>query len=549
MLLLSTVLLSLSLPGAIFKDGLGFLAFIALIPLFYVIRNTSFKAVWLYGFFYGFVFYRIFNFWLASFHPLANLITQIIKGAEMIGLFLALKAVDRWFDERLSFFFQALVFVAYYYLAQSWFAGYPYGTIAYALFKYKILIQISDLFGIWGLIIMLVVPQAFIGGYLCKRLSRTVCDYCESFRSYLLANRIAVILYIAAFTFQIVYGCISYANWTRAEEDTSFRVATVQHNADSWKGGFTTYERNFHNLSRMSLEALEENPDMIVWSETAFVPSVYWYTNYPYTGDAEGEDFDYLRKIQGLVDEFVDFASNIGVPLLTGNPRGELAPGATEPYTEDGDWNKIDYNSVILFDEGEIKDSYLKQHLVPFTEHFPYEKQLPLLYNFLLANDYNWWEEGKESKVFTTSNGITFSTPICFEDIFGELCADFIDNGADLLVNMTNDSWSGSVVSERQHAAMAVFRAVENRRTVLRGTNSGITSLITPDGTIQGEMEPFTMGWRIWDVPVFSNSSYGKTLYTRTGDVFARCCVYLSLAILCTGAVLSGIRNFRKKHV
>ncbi len=548
LLLGSAFLLALAFPSFCSKDGWGFLAFIALIPLFAVIRNTTWKTVGFYGFLYGYVFYWIFNYWLSAFHPLANVLVQVIKGTEMIPLFFALKAADRWFSEKYSFLIQAVFFTAYYYLAQSWFAGYPYGTIAYALFKYKVLIQIVDLFGIWGLCIILVLPQAFLGRWVCDYFSKTSCKKADGFWSSVKESKIGLLIWCVLFLFQIVYGIISLSYWSKADEDKSFTVATVQHNADSWKGGYTTYERNFFNLKKMSLEAMQKNPDMVIWSETAFVPSVNWYTNYPYTGDKTGGNFDYLKSIQILVDDFVEFGKNLGVPLLTGNPSSVLGEGTTEPYTEDGDWNnKKDYNSIILFDEGKIKQTYLKQHLVPFTEHFPYEKQLPALYNLLKANDYHWWEKGFESVVFETSNGITFSTPICFEDIFGYLNADFVNAGADLLVNMTNDSWSGSVASERQHMAMAVFRAVENRRTMLRGTNSGITCLITPDGKIQDEMEPFKMGWKIWDVPVYSSETYGKTLYTRTSDISANVFVWFSYAILAAGLAVTITKKVKEK--
>jgi hypothetical protein len=105
------------------------------------------------------------------------------------------------------------------------------------------------------------------------------------------------------------------------------------------------------------------------------------------------------------------------------------------------------------------------------------------LYALLKANDYKWWEKGTEATVFSY-DGVRFSTPICFEDIFGSLNATFVRNGADMLVNLTNDSWSGSVPAEMQHLGLAVFRAVENRRPLIRGTNSGITCLVTPSGKI-----------------------------------------------------------------
>ena len=555
LLLASAFILAMAHPSFLSDDGFGFLAFFALIPVFAVIRNSTWKVVSLYGFIFGCAYYAIFNYWLTTFHPYAILIVTIIKAAEMLLLFTALKAVDSWFSKilkgklsKLIPLLQAIVWVAYSYLSQSWFAGYPYGTIAYALYRYKVLIQIADLFGIWGLNFMLVLPQAFLGAWFCDHYSKTKTLQSDGILQHLKANKILVISYAVLLIAQIIYGIITLNFWQNAEEDNTFRVATVQHNADSWKGGYTTYKKNFLNLKRMSLEAAQENPDMIIWSETAFVPSVDWYTNYPYEGDDEGDTFDYLRDIQELVDEFVEFGTQLGIPLLTGNPSGVIKDETQPAYDEEGNWNKTDYNTVILFDDGEIKQTYRKQHLVPFTEHFPYEKQLPWLYNLLKANDYHWWEEGTESVVFETSNGIKFSTPICFEDVFGDICANFVSAGADLIVNMTNDSWSGAVSAERQHMAMAVFRSVENRRTTIRGTNSGITCLITPDGTIQGEMEPFKMGWKIWDVPVYSSETYGTTLYTKTVDLSAQICTYVSYAILAFGAAMMIAKLIAKKR-
>ena len=550
-LLFSAFVLALAFPGLASKDGLGFLAAVALIPLFAVIRSTKWKFVWLYGFLYGFVFYRIFNFWLSAFHPLANLLVQVIKGTEMIFLFLALKAAVTFFPKKATSILQALFWVCYAFLSQSWFAGYPYGTVAYAFFRYKVLIQIADFSGIWLLTFLIVLPQEILGNLLYSHLTGSGEKKLSGVCSRLKEELIAVAVFGVLFVFQLVYGVRALGFWSSAVPDSSFTVATVQHNADSWEGGYLTYRTNFNNLKRMSLEAAIQQPDMIIWSETAFVPSVLWYTEHPYEGDGRGSDFTYLRNVQTLVKDFVSFGKELGIPLLTGNSYSVLAEGETQPYTETGEWNnKIDYNAVILFDDGEIRQTYLKQHLVPFTEYFPYEKQLPALYKLLKSKDYHWWQKGTEPVVFSTSTGITFSTPICFEDVFGDVCAGFVKNGADLLVNMTNDSWSGSVAAERQHMAMAVLRSVENRRTMIRGTNSGITCLILPDGSIAGEMEPFRMAWQKWEVPVYEGKTFGKTVYTEVADRPIRILCVICIGILFAGCVAAAVKSIagrRKK--
>ena len=526
-LLSSAFVLALAFPGFISKNGIGFLAFFALIPVFAVIHTTTWKLTPLYGFLFGFFFYIFFNYWLKTFHPLAILIAPIIKGGEMVILFTCLKAADRWF-KRLGYLVQAIIWVAYTYLSQDWFAGYPYGTIGYALWQYLPLIQISSITGIWGINFMMILPQTFLGLVLA--------DANLSLKEKIKEQRIVCVLYVVLAIVWITFGFVSMNYWKTKKPDVQWRVATVQHNANSWLGGYMTYKRNFNNLRKMSLEALEQKPQMIIWSETAFVPSVAWHERYPSDPDTSA-----------LVDEFTTFGKSLPVPLLTGNPEGVLDDPSKPAIGEDGSWNRKDYNTVILFENGKIKQTYRKQHLVPFTEHFPYKKQFPWLYNLLLANDYNWWETGTEPVVFKTDEGIKFSTPICFEDVFGELNARFVRNGADVIVNMTNDNWSQSVAAEMQHLAMAVFRSVENRRSSIRGTNSGMTCVIEPTGHVLDPMEPFKLGWKIYDVPVYQEATNGKTFYTMHDDWLAIISLYLSYGLLFVGAVTQIVTLVKKR--
>jgi len=149
--------------------------------------------------------------------------------------------------------------------------------------------------------------------------------------------------------------------------------------------------------------------------------------------------------------------------------------------------------------------------------------------------------------VFETDEGVKFSTPICFEDVFGALNARFVRNGAQVIVNMTNDGWSRAISAEMQHLGMAVFRSVENRRTTVRGTNSGMTCLIDVTGKIIDPMEPFKAGWHIYDVPVYTTESHGETFYTKHDDWFAFASIYLSLFLLALGVVRKAILFVRSR--
>ena len=537
-LIVTAFIYSMAFPGFVTASGWGWIAFFAIIPVLTIINNTSWKSVWLYGFIFGVAFYCFFNYWLPSFHKLAIFLVTFIKGGEMILLFLALKGASSLFKKR-GYILQAIIWVAYAYLSENWFAGYPYGTIGYALYEYLPLLQIAEYTGIWGIIFMMIIPQAYIARYLSAALRGEDA----SFLHYLKKNIVFPIVYAILFLVWLIVGFVSVSYWNNATPDRTWRVATIQHNHDTWQGGLDTYRKNFSNLRRLSLEAVRQNPDIVVWSETAFVPSVDWHMNYSYEGVGNTIGNDDTAE---LVKEFVKFGEELGLPLLTGNPRGVLKDPTKGPIDEvTGELNREDYNTVILFDDQQIKESYAKQHLVPFTEHFPYEKQLPWLYNLLLANDYNWWLEGDESVVFDV-DGVKFSTPICYEDTFGYISANFVKNGANLIINMTNDRWSGSADAAMQHAAIATVRSVETRKTTVRSTNSGLTCMILPTGKIVDPVPQFKMTYHIYDVPIYETESYGETFYVKHTDIFAYASIAISSIALLVGIAFAIYKRVKK---
>ena len=444
-------------------------------------------------------------------------------------LFPALKIAASAF-KRYAFIPQAFIWAAYAYLSQNWFAGYPYGTICYALYEYLPLIQIADITGIWAIIIMMILPQAWLGYYFAGVFSGSDANILH----YSKKSIAFIVVYAVFFALWFGYGIVSIKAQEERVPDRYWKVATIQHNHDSWEGGYQTYLQNFNNLRRLSLEALRYDPDIVVWSETAFVPSVWWHMNYSYEG--VGNTIGNSETAE-LVRRFVSFAEELGKPLLTGNPRGVLKDESKPPIDPvTGELNRTDYNTVILFDDGTIKQSYAKQHLVPFTEHFPYKDSMPWLYDILVSLDFNWWEKGDEPVVFD-SDGVKFSTPICYEDVFGDISADFVRNGADLIINMTNDRWSGCAEAATQHAAIATFRSVETRKTMVRSTNSGYTCMILPTGEIVDPVEQFKMTYHIYDVPVYETKSADDlTFYVKHTDLFA----YISIGIAAL-SVVSGL--------
>ncbi len=486
LLAISSVAFALSFPSFLSNQGWFPLGFVCLAPLFVVVRRSSWAAVPFYGLFFGYASYALFNYWLGKFHPLTLVVVPPIYAAYFLVTLPAMKLADALFP-RHGYLLQAGLWVCYeYFLKSNGFLAYSYGNLGYSQWSFLPLIQIADTVGVWGVSLLVVYPSALLG--------RAFGDGLPALREQWRAYLVPAAAYAAVFAGVVIYGLAAPVD---TRQDRQWHVALVQQDVDPWKGGFDAYRRSLDALERQSVKALAGRPDVVIWSETSFVPAIDWHTRY--RPDTE---------TYGLVKELRDFLSAQTVPFVVGNDDGELKRVA------EGQDARVDYNAALLFEHGQIVDTYRKLHLVPFTESFPFQQSLPRIYNWLVNADTHFWENGTVYTVFD-AEGVKFSTPICFEDTFGYLCRGFVRRGADVLVNMTNDAWSKSVACAMQHMTMAVFRAVENRRSVVRSTNGGMTNIIDPNGRILESFPPFKEGFLDGTVPVHTGVT---TIYTRWGD-------------------------------
>ncbi len=184
---------------------------------------------------------------------------------------------------------------------------------------------------------------------------------------------------------------------------------------------------------------------------------------------------------------------------------------------------------------------YYKIRLVPFTENFPYREQFPwvaeLLHNFSTTQ----WTPGTEHTVLAAPN-FSFSTPLCFEDVFPDHLRRFVLAGSEVFVNMSNDYWANTPLEGYQHGAHALFRAVENRRPLVRATCSGWTIAVDTQGRIAEGWPPFYQpGWTVGEFKIPLEPP--QTLYTRFGDWFPILC-----GIIWLGLVLAEIVSVQKRR-
>lgn len=488
----SSFLFTAAFPNPLFQNGLPFLAWIAFVPVFWAVNRSGWISLFFFGAFYGYFSYLLFNYWLAAFHPLAGLVVGVLAVSWFVSLFPLLKLADKLFP-KYGYIVQWLLWISHEYMRTRGFMGYSYGISGYSQWSVVPLIQIASVFGVWGVCALVVFPSSYLGAAL---KGAALKDAPAQVRDFVLQHRAAPVVWLIALAASIVFGFASQVDYSTAPVK---RLALVQHNTDPWRGGIAAYRENFNVLKRLSDEALAAvpGPDVVVWSETAFVPRIYWHKTF--RDDPESYE---------LVKDLLDYLSAQSVPFVIGNDDGRKEVG------ESGGWERVDYNAVLLYERGEEKAAYRKLHLVPFTEHFPYRKQFPFVYDALVASDTHFWKKGTEATVMETA-GFKFSTPICFEDTFGYLSRKFVRNGAQVIVNLTNDAWANSLSSQMQHAAMAVFRAVENRRSLVRSTASGQTCAVDPNGRILRMAPPFAEVWMMAEVPLYTATT---TLYTRWGD-------------------------------
>jgi apolipoprotein N-acyltransferase len=184
------------------------------------------------------------------------------------------------------------------------------------------------------------------------------------------------------------------------------------------------------------------------------------------------------------------------------------------------------YNSAYLINpDGKIQGKYDKVHLVPFGEYVPFKKWLPFL-GKMVEEVGDFWPGEKGSTI--KWGNYKLGVQICFEIIFPGLSRAVVNNNAALLVNLTNDAWYGNSCAPYQHFSMTVFRAIENRKALVRSANTGISGFIDPVGRIIAETALFSDAVLTRSVPII----FMTTFYTRFGDLFAIACLVSVLFIV-----------------
>ncbi|WP_054697269.1 apolipoprotein N-acyltransferase [Desulfosarcina cetonica] len=505
------------LTAAFPKISMPILAWFALVPLLVALRERSAGDAFKTGFIAGLVHYLTLLYWVVftmrvyGYLPWWQSVSLLFLLAAYLALYPGIfaLAVVRTCRNPIHLIWLAPFFwVALEYVRTFLLTGFPWGLVGYSQFNRLHIIQISDMFGVYGVSFLVVLVNTAIYVLLLAAAGKPWRGVTVSRQQAFKTTAFA----LALITLTIVYGRYRIAAMDAAmDKAAKTRVALIQGNIDQarkWDPAFQiSTTKKYVDLT---LSAVDRQPDLVVWPETA---TPFYFEASP--------------KLTQLVTDAIRKA---GVYLLVGSPSVQ-AVGDQAAY----------YNSAYLVaPDGSIAGRYDKVHLVPFGEYVPL-KQLLSFVGKMVAQVGDFSPGKKGHTLAWGPDRPKLGVQICFEIIFPDLCRSLVKNGAGLLVNLTNDAWFDRSSAAEQHFSMAAFRAIENRRSLVRCANTGISGVVDPVGRVVRRTELFSDAVVVKAVPALTE----QALYTRMGDFLPQIGLIIMgiLMLLPSGKGVIGIKR------
>ena len=492
----SGLLLAFAFP----RFNLEFLAWFALVPLFFAIYDGNARRALKLGFVTGLVFYFITLSWvintLVNYGNIPTVVSWLILSllVAYMSLYLGLFAylVNRFSKSHpVNIFLLAPVtWTALEYLRSTHsIYGFSWQGLGYSQFQSLPVIQMASITGVYGISALIVLVNA--GLFVLIHPAFEKYPAWKTFR-----KRIAVS------TLLLLLLCVGFGKWSLNREPvystSPVRVGLVQGNIPQeikWNPAYR--DEVLHRYQKLSLKAAVFKPDLIVWPEDVM----------PFFLGRDASGTQYV----------IDTVRQMRIPLVLGSP----ALKETEPALNKSAPPQL-YNSAYFLSEHGVRlGRYDKIHLVPFGEFVPFRSILFFI-DKMVANIGDF-ERGEGAKVFQLGDH-GFAVSICFEIIFPDLVRQPVKEGARYLVNITNDAWFGKSAASYQHMSMVAMRAVENRVPIVRAANTGISGSVDAYGRIVEATEIFEEDWLIAKIhPQTGEPGF----YSSYGDVFSQMCLVL----------------------
>jgi apolipoprotein N-acyltransferase len=487
--LCSVLLLILAFPAF----DCAFLAWIALVPLLIALQEKTLRPAFFLSLLTGTGFWMGHCYWVNVVPGVTW--TDFTLCGLYLGSYVGLFAVVVGFVSRHTrlplLLTTPAVWVAVEYLrAHAGFLGVPWALLGHSQYRNLSLIQLASLTGVYGISFVIVMVNVTV--------SECILAWAVGSPQPPAPHRLTPwqsgTITGAVLALSLIYGIQALAQSSGGE---TVSVTVVQGNiAQELKWKLEMQKLNLDTYVRLTHEARQQSQtSLMVWPETA----------------VQG----FLPQDLYVLSTFARLVHGINVPVLVG--------GSQRPTSGPKEWRTTHrLNSAFLIAplRGIVR-SYSKMHLLPFGEYLPYQDVLPWPARFTSIPDIANFLPGEDYTLFDLE-GHRFGVLICWESLFPELARQFVNQGAEFLINMTNEAWFAETAAPYQFLMMNVFRAVENRVSVVRSANTGISGFIDPYGRILGKVEKdtkdiFVAGHLTKEIGLLHRS----TLYTQYGDLWA----------------------------
>ncbi len=491
----SGVLLTLAYP----PRSLGFISFVALVPLTVACyrRDYAKSAFFKAGYLFGIAFFLGHLWWIVFLSASSSITVPWLMVPALVTLVLYVSLYPALFLLLLRSLGRRSLLAAIVLGPPLWMMteivrsagelGFSWGALGYSLVGYPVFIQGAAVVGVFGMGAVIVLVNMLWSYAIAARGARR--------RVTALVLGTAVVVGLA------IYGDEEIRRFDNATTVTTHRVAVVQPNVDlsiKWEPAYR--DSTFRLIERLTRQSALLGPELIVFPETCAPVFIR-------------QDTKFRMGLSGMAQEL---EVGIFIGFLYGSYRGAGRPRGI-------------YNSSGLFYPHGGLAVYNKNHLLPFGEAIPLAWKFPVLkkINFGQAN----FDPGDPKPPIDSPVG-ELAPLICFESIFTGISRRAVSQGADVLLNITNDGWFGRTPGSFQHADMAIYRAVENGRYLLRSANTGISMIVDPKGRVVTSLGLEEQGILVENIREIE----GKTLYTRIGDVW----LVVSAALLIIVGTLVG---------
>jgi len=518
---LSGLLMGLSWPAT---GNMGPLFFVALIPLLYVEYYISqnpkeYKARHLFFLAYvTFIVFNTFSTWWIYYSTSAGMVmAEVLNSLFMATVFLWFHGIKKRLGNNRGYFSLIMLWIGFEWLHYNWELSHPWSSFGNTLANYVYLTQWYEYTGVFGGSLWILLVNILI-----FNLAKKLIILKDSIK-----NNLKLLLTLLG-TLLIPLGISVLLYNNNNETENSFEIVIAQPNIDPYTekfGGMTEAEQIDRILS-LARTKITPNTDFVVVPETAIPRGSL---------ELEFEQNYGIIEIRKLISEFPKIKFIVGISSYIEYPLSEKKPTPTARFDKQtGGWYDA-FNTGILIDKTRNIQIYHKSKLVLGVEKLPFPKLLSPFEDLALNLGGTIGSLGteNESKNFLCDE-IDVAPLICYESIYGEYVGSYVKKGADLICIITNDGWWSDSPGYWQHLSYARLRAIENRRSIARSANTGISCFINQRGQIIDQ----TKGWEQAVIRGNINANNKITFYSENGDVIGRVSAFFAVLLLLWGWTL-----------